>query len=397
MLYNKIMDDKAKEKEIKEEKTYNYHGNVYEETTDVLYFSSENSLNKFQHALLGDFNSAGQYKIAEDVLKKLVEIKKVVSKKEDEVLYLKSDTSLKTFHFTVITGSAPNNKLFAQLRVIETVGDVEHKNTLTTHVVYYTDVNDAFFEAKYKKAFNIVLAADGGKEENDKILADLLTKIKFGNAVYKRYLTENKLKDKIYVEKMLKILAQSKEGSVILAKYQALLEKNKGSLLPTNKDYYRALKQLLDGVIEQNKKTLPKESVVLINRLRDVYVKANTMTIDGIVAQEKAKEKAPAAPAKSGASKAASGGGGGGGGKKNAGKPAAKKPEAKKNSTSPFINQNPPKENKEKEKEQKKEEKKPTNSVFSTLVKEFKNQKYETATKFKIKKVEIENAPTKDM
>ncbi|MGI5842544.1 MAG: hypothetical protein ACOX6H_04585, partial [Christensenellales bacterium] len=219
----------------------------------------------------------------------------------------------------------------------------------------------------------------------------------FGNAVYKRYLTENKLKDKIYVEKMLKILAQSKEGSVILAKYQSLLEKNKGSLLPTNKDYYRALKQLLDGVIEQNKKTLPKESVVLINRLRDVYVKANTMTIDGIVAQEKAKEKAPAAPAKSGASKAASGGGGGGGGKKDAGKPAAKKPAAKKNSTSPFINQNPPKENKEKEKEQKKEEKKPTNSVFSTLVKEFKNQKYETATKFKIKKVEIENAPTKDM
>lgn len=288
--------------EQKPEIAYEYGGKVYSDEDLATYFKHEHFLFKVFNKMLGDYDQNGKYKLPNEILKDLLALRKVPTKTENQTTFLKSTCGSITFLFKLEIGNHGTDKKYAQLYLIESAVEIpgQEKQEVISPIAFYTDDADAYFETKVKKVFNILTQeeVDGGREkENEQLALALLEKIKFMGKIYDAYLNESRLRDKIYVEKILKILAQDAHGALILKKYEQLLKQYQGVLDTNNKNYYRILKQLLDQALLEEEKSLSREVALLLQRLRKVYVQANTQTIDVVKAppqkkQEKKEEKA---------------------------------------------------------------------------------------------------------
>ena len=275
--------------------SYNYNGKTYEDNDMIAYFKHENFIHKIENKLIGEFDDGGKYTIPNELLKDLLSLKKQVVKKDNQTYFLKSVCGKEIFEFKIEIGAVSKSESFAQLYLIEKAFEVvgDEKLEIITPIVFYTDDADAYFETKIKNIFNILQDDEvlGRMKENETIALKLLEKIKFYSKMYERYLLESRVRDKIYIEKLLRIIAQDQNiGSVILKKYEELIKKYSKSLDPKNKNYYRVLKQLLDSILIEEEKSVSKEVALLIQRLRKVYVQANQQTIDVISVPEKKVE-----------------------------------------------------------------------------------------------------------
>lgn len=310
--------------------SYTYMGKIYDDGDMVAYYKHENFIYKIENKLIGDFDNNGRYTIDNVVLKDLVALRKQIVKKDKQFYFLKAVCGKEVFEFKLEFGTVSKTEFFAQLYLIEKAARIagDEKIEISTPIVFYTDDADAYFETKVKKIFNILQDGDdeGRMKENETIALNLLEKIRIFSKAYERYLQESKLKDKIYIEKLLRILSQDANfGSIILKKYEELIKRYSGSLNPANNNYYRILKQLLDSILVEEEKNVSREVALLVQRLRKVYTQANQETIELISAVEKKVEvKKETAKEKS-----SSGGGGSSSSKSRAAKAAPKKVETK--------------------------------------------------------------------
>ncbi len=272
---------------------FSFNNRTYEASDDIAFFSQELYLLKLENKLLGDYDSTGKYALPKEILKNLTDLKKTLVKKEQDDLYLKAESLNHEFRFVVKFVMPNKTQKVAQLFLIETLTSLMLAGKeISSLVSNYIDDNDAFFEEKYKKVFNIVPdSEDGKKEENETIAKALLEKLKFENKVFVNFLLQSRLKDKIYVEKLLKSLAKDTTGHIVLKKYEALLAKYGESLKPGDKNYYRRLKQILDEVLEEERKTLSNNLNLLIIRLRQSYVKASAPIVESLKTAVVEKQK----------------------------------------------------------------------------------------------------------
>lgn len=296
--YNKYMENGGKTV-VKTEKpkiSYSYKGKTYEDKDMIAYYKHENYIHKLENKLLGEYDESSRYTVPNEILKNLLALRKQIVKKDKQTFFLKSVCGKDVFEFKIEIGVVSKSESFAQLYLIEKAFDIsgDEKIEISTPIVFYTDDSDAYFETKIKKIFNILSddEVEGRMKENEAIAINLLEKIKFYSKVYERYLLESRLRDKIYIEKLLRILTQDQEtGPIILKKYEELIKKYGHSLDSKNKNYYRVLKQLLDSILMEEEKNVSKEVALLIQRLRKVYVQANTETLEIISVPEKKVEK----------------------------------------------------------------------------------------------------------
>lgn len=291
LVYNTNVEDITK-KEVKQD--FNFNGREYKANDDVAFFYQELYILKLENKLLGDYDQTGKYSLPDDVFKTLTNLKKTILKKENEDVYLKAECGFVEFKFVVRLSQPIKEKKLAQLYLVETMSSVVQQGSqIVSLVASYFDVGDSFFEEKYKKAFNIVAdEQDGKKEENQVIAKAIIEKLKFENKIYVNYLLQSRSKDKLYVEKLLKALSIDQTGHAALKKYEALLLKHGKMLNPNDKDYYRKLKQILDEVLEEERKVLSNNVALILNRLRVAYVRSNAPIIEvlKVSVEEKKKE-----------------------------------------------------------------------------------------------------------
>lgn len=275
--------------------SYEYKGKTYDDQDMIAYFKHENYIHKVENKLLGDFDESGKYTIPNELLKVFLNLRKQIVKKDKQIYFLKSVCGKEVFEFKLEIGVVSKGESFAQLYLIEKAHNIvgDEKFEIITPVIFYTDDADVYFENKIKKIFNILSddEVEGRMKENETIALVLMEKIKFCGKVYERYLLESRLRDKIYIEKLLRILASDQiVGPRVLKKYEELLKKYEKVLSPANKNYYRVLKQLLDSILIEEEKNTSKEVALLIQRLRKIYVLANAQTIEAINTPEKKVE-----------------------------------------------------------------------------------------------------------
>jgi hypothetical protein len=277
-------------KQVNEKVIFKYNTRDFEEQ-DVAYYSYTLKTDKMQDALLGDYDQQGAYTLQQEDLKTLTKLNKVVAKKEDDVLYLKATCNTHEFSFFVKVESISKKKKVAQLFLVENTSVITSKNDkIITPVSSYVDDNDIYFEEKYKKIFNVIADdEDGKKEQNNEIAKVLLGKIDFSSKVFNNYLLRTRLKDKIYVEKLIKLLQEDPSSAKVLKKYQFMLTKTLPTLNVRDKNYYRVLKQLLDEVIEEERKTLSSNLNLIILRMRGSYIKANMPIMEVLTTNQKKK------------------------------------------------------------------------------------------------------------
>lgn len=274
--------------------SYEYKGKTYDDKDMVAYFKHENYLHKLENKLLGEYDEKGKYIFSKDIARDLVLLRKQILLKDKQTYLLKSVCGEQIFEFKLEIGVASKGKAYAQLYLIEKAYNIigDEKIDVKTPIVFYTDDSDIYFEGKVKKIFNIYEGdeVEGRMKENETLALALLEKMKFWGKIYERYLLESRLRDKIYIEKILRILSQDKNvGAVALKKYEELIKKYEKVLTPANKNYYRVLKQLLDSVLIEEEQNTSKEVALLIQRLRKVYIQANEQTI-GMLEEKPVKQ-----------------------------------------------------------------------------------------------------------
>lgn len=118
------------------------------------------------------------------------------------------------------------------------------------------------------------------KKDNDEIAKSLLDRLTLMGKIYQNYLVQTRLKDKVYIERLLKALAKDISGAQILKRYESLLGKFAVNLNVNNKNYYRVLKQLLDKALEDGKKNMSAQLVETVAKTRDGYLKASMPVLE---------------------------------------------------------------------------------------------------------------------
>lgn len=260
------------------------------EVTDpdfVKYFRQENLFDALENGLLGSYDDKGVYSFPSEILKVLVSVAKLVEKKEGHLTYLKAPCGKVTLKFVLETGLIDLENAYATLKLIENKIETPFVKAgeIITPVAYYKDDNDSYFQYKINKIFNIITEEDEGRiKENEQLANLILTKLSKDKTLYDYFLSESRLRDKVYVENVLKILEKDEKfGSYILRKYNAYLSDFAHLLNPEKKNYYRILKQIIDRVLLEEQKNMPEDIEQSLKRLRKVYVQANEKTVDYIV------------------------------------------------------------------------------------------------------------------
>lgn len=245
------------------------------EGKSIAYFSHELKIHKAENSLIGDFNADGKYCIDEETAKTLLKLFKVSVKKEDEREFLICKCEKKSLDF-VIDYSVEGEEKFAVLKLVEKVRVLFEEDKLVTPLVYVKEKNDDKFDEKIRKLFNIINEdeSEGKKKDNEELLKPIFEKIEKSKKIVERYYVGSKRKDKTYVQKMLSIFeAESGIGQFCLGRYKKLLKEYAKVLDPKKTNYYRLLKQIVDKVVLENKKSINADMAQKIDSVREKYTK----------------------------------------------------------------------------------------------------------------------------
>lgn len=275
--------------------SYSYAGKEYDDQDFIEFVKQKNLVFRLANKLMGDFDESGKYEIPNETLVTLVGLKKKVVKSEKQTTYLKAECLKSVFYFEIEVGVFSKDQSYAQLYVIERAVRMigEEAVAIKTPVVFYTDDSDAFFEKKYKQTFNVALKeedeeeVEGRKKENEELAKALLDNMRLMGIFHERYIAQTRVRDKLYLEKVLKKLAEDPKNAELLKLYEQMIKQLGKKLDPQSKSYYHDLKEILDKVLIQNEVRLDQEFVEYLRKLRKVYVTANTQTVEGFKPPEK--------------------------------------------------------------------------------------------------------------
>lgn len=224
--------------------------------------------------MLGNYNEFGEYEIQPEILKELLECKKVVTDNYENILFVESLTKISSFgnlNFAVkIINSEQSSHKTAVLEVLEPIykakGYIE--NTQATIIKKINLPFNDIFKSEVYKAFNIVvLEGEGGKKEitEDEKFSNLIDR-KIRLLYIKKHL-ENQQDFEICYKKNVEELKKTDEGKKVLQNFEKD-EKVAEKYLKIEPEDYKSKNELLTKNIELVFKTLP---LPILNNLVNLH------------------------------------------------------------------------------------------------------------------------------
>lgn len=316
--------------------------------SDSEYKKFENRRLEYSNALIGAFDSKGDYKITPEILKEFVAMPKVIREVRENRYYAISNSNLGSSYnvkFSVVVGEVDDEKKYATLCLLE---DVVNPNTGTyslksTPIATFKDDNDGYFILKMKKAFNLQSVdeqVDGGLYDSNKFPNFFAAKSKKIKLKGQFDVSGDEIEESYVIEMLKELKKMGPYGEWVIkniARQRSLLGDNfpqKGT-----KGYFKAYARLLDQAI-LNAKGFPMtpEQVAAINRIQQKRADQIKSATTEVVLAPKSKAKS--------ASKVAGGEDGGkpSGGKKKGGKAGGggkndKKEDKKDDKKKPLLKQ----------------------------------------------------------
>ena len=316
-----IENEKALEKTAepaKEEKklAYKVYGqDITLSNGDIIdYYKTRMKIMVMRFMLVGRIDDKGVYRIKDEIKLDLINMNKEISDSGEDYFRAEARYISKIFYFNIKIKKIDEQKAKASLYLSEFVDDFLEDEYIVSHIADYTDVYDAQFRVKVRKAFNLHDTAIKNDEFKMPALAVLMSD-EYDINEYIGGLYD--LASQIYVMRMLKLLEASGDPTCqeILKRYKELsVDKDAND---TNEKYkFTKFKALLDRAIDEKggleKLNVNKDELKSIVNEVNKSVKA----IDGV-------QKRPGAIEVMKTDKGSSGGSfGGGAKKKTAGKSA---------------------------------------------------------------------------
>lgn len=268
------------------------------------YKKFENRRLEFSNALIGTFDSKGDYKITPEILKEFVAMPKVIREVRENRYYAISSSKLgATFNvkFSVVVGEVDDEKKYATLCLLEDVVNLDtgtYSLKSTPIATYHNEATGDFAE-KMKKVFNL--------KQVDELVGDGL----FDPTKYPNFFAAKSKKIKLkgqfdafgdeieenYVKEMLKELKKMGPYGEWVLKNFVFQQKMMGGKFPQKgtKGYFKVYAKLLDQAI-LNAKGFPMtpEQIATINRIQQKRMENVRMATTEVVLAPKPKAK-PAA------------------------------------------------------------------------------------------------------
>jgi len=165
-------------------------GGIISEKQEIDRYKLEQYIDVVDNLLLGNYNEFGHYEIEEEIVKELIDCRKVIEDNFENLLFLKSESAVNAFsnlHFVVrVTESEKPNFNKATLELLEPIykakGFIE--NTQATLLKKVVLENNAIFKDEVYKAFNIIVGNNNGaKRENIQEISKVDSDENFKNVI----------------------------------------------------------------------------------------------------------------------------------------------------------------------------------------------------------------------
>lgn len=289
-------------------------GGILSEKQEIDRYKLEQYIDVVDNLLLGNYNEFGHYEIEEEIVKELIECRKVIEDNFENLLFLKSESAVNAFsnlHFVVrVTESEKPDFNKATLELLEPIykakGFIE--NTQATVLKKVVLENNAIFKDEVYKAFNIIVGNNSGAKRE--VVHEVLTLGKkeeeFKNVVERKakllYVKEKTTEDVKEYEtthnENVEILNKSPEGQKVLQVYKKDLNVAKQYL--NIKDYdFKSRSELLLKTIERLLPKVPKPindnyrrlNNKIVNRISKVVVVTKPKVKPKIVVKTKPETK----------------------------------------------------------------------------------------------------------
>ena len=245
--------------------------------------------------LLGEFNDADKYVVADELKEELAKANKLITDYKEDKITAKANVGSYTFDFNVYVQLGEQNKKRVSLFLIEKckLGFVE-KELLTLVKSVVIDGNQNLMQV-LKKEFAMFIRdeSEGIDMANANLKAILNRKLVVG-ARSKFLLGELYDADKAYVLKMLSLIKGSGSyGTKILAQFKMLL--SKANIGKNDPKYWNTLKNILDKLVMENSLLFGGKVQETMNEMqrgyRDLVLKTKEKKQEASKAKGKSKDK----------------------------------------------------------------------------------------------------------
>ena len=220
---------------------------VITEPEFIIYAKYRMKMLIMKYKLVGTVNNKGQYTISDDIKRDLIRMEKEIADSDDTyfkaiALYMK-----KHFHYNVKIEQVEGGKAKASLYLAEWVDDYLGSEYIYTHIADFTDVNDANFLNKVRKAYHLV---NVNVKIDDFAVPELAVRMQ---EIFDINFVEGALYDmacQIYLASIVQLLEKGgPESLALLEEYRRLLAE--GNLDPNDRFKYIKYKSLLDRLIDE--------------------------------------------------------------------------------------------------------------------------------------------------
>ena len=259
-------------------------GGIISEKEEIDRYKLEQYIDVVDNLMLGNYNEYGQYEIEEEIVKELIDCRKVIEDNFENLLFLKSESAVNAFsnlHFVVrVTESEKPNFNKAVLELLEPIykakGFIE--NTQATVLKKVVLENNVVFKDEVYKAFNIIVGNNSGAKKE--VLAEEVSKVdsdeNFKNVIdrkvkllYVKEKTEDAPEYETYHNENIKELNKTSEGKKVLQNYKKDLSVAKNYLNIKERDFKSRNELLLKNI----ERFMPKMPVPIRNNFTNLNSK----------------------------------------------------------------------------------------------------------------------------
>ncbi len=249
----KTSDDAIEEKEYAREDS---EDGFTRNSTEIAFLKASHKYEVIANKLLGNFDDDGHYVISSDILKELIELKKVVDKKTDQGMFLNAiykDATPFVFFLSkpeVDDKNVATSVLYLHEKVEKVNGYMV--DTITSTIGSYSYAFDDYYMDYCFGAFNITekKGEDDGKNLDDKKFID--ARLKYLEAVRAASKEKYINLEESYFNKRLQILNEIPQGAIILSEFNKKRAQIDKYFLIADRNKFRALNELLTAILEAN-------------------------------------------------------------------------------------------------------------------------------------------------
>lgn len=252
-------------------------GYIYDKS-DIEYYRATQRNDIIDNGLLGDYNMVGAYVVNKAIVEELLKLKKVYTDSFGKSVFCESlklfDGQPIKFRLNINSGIPTHTKVTASLELMEDIKRVNgfYKNTNIVLIAskVYEDKKDV--DKKIFKDFNISqLNRDesGAKVENNFDVRNILLRKNLLNEIKETTMPINAQLEKKLFEKRMKVLLNSKNCTAIIEEFNRQIFHSQDKFLnKRDKNYYRYINQVLDGVLQTHGFELTDKEVW--NKLKEI-------------------------------------------------------------------------------------------------------------------------------